>query len=99
MEILSARDSFIFDYLVVVENDYVGWHEHLNLATKCNNNMTQLSDTLSENWDTSVNNMLDKIDPTRYDWRVNVMRQMLLNMGTSTFDKIAKHIIQSKTEG
>ena len=70
---MNAQEQFVEDYMLVIENDYVAWRFHMDKIDEGQDNKFTLAENMSDEFDESISNLLDKIDPTSNDWRVNIM--------------------------
>ena len=92
---MKSHEQFANDYLMVVRNDYIGWNHHLGWAQEMDLDVTQLANLLQENYETFVTNALGVLDHTGDDYRVNVLREVLLGWGDQPFRMIATEIIEA----
>lgn len=90
---MEAYEQFAHDYLLVVENDYAGWSQHENWTQLVDFNVYKLADLLQEEYEIFVEEFLQTLDKTGDDYRVNIMREMLLGYGVKPFEVIAERII------
>lgn len=96
---MRTGQGFADDYMIVIENDQDGWHHHLNIANEEDKDIFALADRLRDEFELFASNLFDKADPTHNDFRVNILREMLLGWGCNPYEIIAREIVARIEEG
>lgn len=91
--------QFVDDYLLVVENDQNAWLHHASIVKEENNVIWHVADRMNDEFLNFVSDLLDTKDPSHNDFRVNILREILLGWGTEPFENIAREIITRLEEG
>jgi hypothetical protein len=91
---LTAREQFVQDYLLVVENDQSAWNTLLEWAREADSTYA-LAVWIQEEWDEAIADLTSKIKPEVFGLLVS---QMLLNQGIDPFIDIAKYVIEQLAE-
>lgn len=94
----TASQQFADEYILVLENDREGWDEATQEARRVDYNMPALSDSIREQFESLASQVIDKSEEEITEFGANVLRQILIGWGTSTFDKIACEIIERDKE-
>lgn len=96
---MSSGQQFVDDYMIVIENDLYAWQHHKTIAKQENNDVFGVADRLRDEFESSVNDLLNKLDPSHANYRVNLMREMLLGWGTYPYENIARELLSRLEEG
>ena len=97
-EVKTAPQQFADDYILVVENDREGWDEITQEARRLNYSMPQLSDSIKEQFESLVTQVIENSEEEITEFGANVLRQILIGMGSSTYDIIAREVIARDKE-
>jgi hypothetical protein len=97
-EVKTAPQQFADDYMMVVENDREGWDEITQEARRVGYNMPQLSDSIREQFEQLASQVIENVEEDVTEFGANVLRQILLNWGSSPFDIIAREVIARDKE-
>lgn len=97
-EVKSAIQQFADDYILVVENDREAWDEITQEARRVDYNMPQLSDSIKEQFENLVAQVIENSEEELTEFGGNVLRQLLIGWGSSTFDIIAREVIARDKE-
>lgn len=96
----TARDQFVNDYTMVVDNDSEAFFEVIDLVRGCDNSTAKISDIMREHYEEAISKALDvlteseEVEPLVID----IMRELLTGWGSSPFDEIARHYIAKDNE-
>lgn len=96
---MSNSQQFVDDYMIVVENDQDAWEHHKYIAKAEDNDVFAIADRMRDEFETTVNEMLNKLDPSHADYRINIMREMLLGWGTYPYENLAREVLARLDEG
>jgi hypothetical protein len=95
---MGAREQFIEDYLLVVDNDREAYSEIMELVAKHKGNISLISDQLREEFEEYISQVAEREREAGRQVGGDLIAQMLFGWGDSTFDKIARHFVE-QTEG
>lgn len=96
---MRTGQGFVDDYMIVVENDQDGWLHHVAIAEQEDKDVFALADRLRDEFELFVSQLLDTTDPTHNDYRVNILREMLLGWGSMPYENLARDILARMDEG
>lgn len=96
--IAIVADNFATDYTLVMDNDSDSYHEIMEMPETQAHNMSGLSDKLREEFETYISEVAERERENGHEAGALLISQMLLGMGTTTFDIIAKHYIATAQE-
>lgn len=91
--------QFVDDYMMVVQNDQEAWLHHESIAQQEDNNVYGIADRLRDDFESSISNLLDKLDPSHVNYHVNIMREMLIGWGSTPYENIAREVLAQLDEG
>ena len=83
----TARNQFIDDFMIVVENDFDAWCGITDMAETTH--LFQFAQDLSDNYDNLLNKAMKQITD---EFTRNLFRQLLSGWGMDTWYQIAKQI-------
>jgi predicted nucleic acid-binding OB-fold protein len=95
---VTPSEQFAIDYLLVVENDREAWDEVTQEARRVDYNMPQLSDSIREQFEQLASQVIENSEEELTEFGTNVLRQILLCLGSSPFDLIAREVIARDKE-
>lgn len=96
----SARDQFVNDFTLVVDNNAEAYFETIDLVRAEKESVSAISDTMREAFEGQISKAIDvlresdEVEPITLD----LIAQMLLNWGSDAFDDIARHYIGKDAE-
>jgi hypothetical protein len=97
-KIAAVADQFANDYTLVVDNDSDSYHEVMEMSELLAGNMSGLSDKLREQFETYISQVVERERENGHEAGALLISQMLIGLGSTTFDRIARHYIGLKTE-
>ena len=97
-KIAAVADQFANDYTLVVDNDSDSYHEVMEMPELLAGNMSGLSDKLREQFETYISQVVERERENGHEAGALLISQMLIGLGSTTFDRIARHYIGLKTE-
>jgi len=93
--ITTAQDQFIEDYLLVVENDREAYEEIQETIAFCGKEKILVSNNLKNQFEDYVAGLADAEAEAGREIGSLLLRQLLLNWGTGTWDKIAERLLEN----
>lgn len=94
----SAIQQFADDYILVVENDREAWDEITQEARRVDYSMPLLSDSIKEQFEQLATQVIENVEEDTTEFGTNLLRQILIGWGSSTFDIIAREVIARDKE-
>lgn len=94
----TGSQQFADDYILVLENDREGWDEATQEARRVNYNMPALSDSMREQFEALVSQVMENVEEDVTEFGSNLLKQILMGWGAGTFDKIAREVIARDKE-
>jgi hypothetical protein len=96
--IAAIADGFATDYTLVIDNDAESYGEIMEMPELRAHNMSGLSDRLKTEFEEYIGQVAERERENGHEAGALLISQMLMNMGTTTFDIIAKHYIATAQE-
>lgn len=93
----TAREQFVSDYTLVVDNDYEAFTEVMGYAHEAES-MTALSDRLREEFEGYIEQVATREEEAERELGALLIRQFLHNQGVSVWDDIARHYLAKVAE-
>ena len=93
-----AKEQFVEDYLLVIDNDRYAYDETMELVAKHEGSISAISDQLREEFEEYILQVAEREREAGRQVGGDLIAQLLLGWGDSTFDKIARHFVE-QTEG
>jgi hypothetical protein len=94
----AAKDQFVNDYTLVIDNDFTAWREVMDVVRNKNHNLVVVSEELREQFEQYVGEVADREEQLGNQVGALLIQQMLLNWGSDAFDAIARHYIGKDEE-
>lgn len=94
----NAKDQFVHDYTLVVDNDFTAWREVMDVVRSKDRNLVVVSEELREQFEQFVGEVADREEQLGNQVGALLIQQMLLNWGSDAFDAIARHYIGKDEE-
>lgn len=94
----GASHQFAEDYILVTENDSNSYREIMDMKETQAENMSALSDRLRDEFETYISQVIEREKENGHETGADLIAQMLIGWGASTFDIIARHYLTLKTE-
>ena len=94
----TARDQFVNDYTLVIDNDFTAWSEVMDVVRSKDRNLVIVSEELREQFEQYVGEVADREEQLGNQVGALLIQQMLLNWGSDAFDAIARHYIGKDEE-
>jgi hypothetical protein len=94
----TAREQFVSDYLLVIDNDRHAYSEVMELVAKHEGNVPAISDQMREEFEEYISQVAER---EQEDGRLVgslLISQLLIGFGSDAFDDIARHFVD-QTEG
>ena len=92
----AVAEQFATDYILVVDNDSDSYHEVIEMAETLAGNMSGLSDKLKEQFETYISEVVQRERENGHEAGALLISQMLIGLGSTTFDRIARHYIEQE---
>lgn len=93
----TAREQFVNDYILVVDNSHTPYFQHLQIAKS--GRVAEMSDKLREDFEDMISQIAEMAREKGYSVGADLIAQMLIGFGSDTFDDIARHYIDAVKEG
>jgi hypothetical protein len=90
----TAREQFVSDYLLVIDNDRHAYSEVMELVAKHEGNVPAISDQLREEFEEYISQVAER---EQEDGRLVgslLISQLLIGFGSDAFDDIARHFVE-----
>lgn len=94
----NAKDQFVNDYTLVIDNDFTAWREVMDVVRSKDRNLAVVSEELREQFEQYVAEVADREEQLGNQVGALLIQQMLLNWGSDAFDAIARHYIGKDEE-
>lgn len=94
----TARDQFVNDYTLVIDNDFTAWREAMDIVTNYSASVSAISDQLREQFEAYISEVADREEQLGNQVGALLIQQLLLNWGSDAFDDIARHYIGKDSE-
>lgn len=94
----TARDQFVNDYTLVIDNDFTAWSEVMDVVRSKDRNLAVVSEELREQFEQYVAEVADREEQLGNQVGALLIQQLLLNWGSDAFDAIARHYIGKDEE-
>lgn len=98
MERPGASHQFAEDYILVTENDFDTYTAIMDMDELKAENMSGLSDRLRGEFEEYISQVVTREKEAGHEEGADLIAQLLIGWGTSTFDIIARHYLALKTE-
>jgi hypothetical protein len=92
----TAREQFVSDYLLVIDNDREAYSEVMELVAEHEGNVPAISDQMREEFEEYISQVAER---EREDGRIVgslLISQLLIGFGSDVFDDIARHFVEQK---
>lgn len=97
-KIAAVADNFATDYTLVTDNDSDSYDEIMQMPELQAHNMSGLSDRLKTEFEEYIGQACEREREAGHETGALLIAQMLMNMGSTSFDIIARHYLALKTE-
>jgi hypothetical protein len=94
----TAREQFVYDYLLVVDNDQDGYREALEIAREAEGSVFRASDKYREQFEEAISQVVEREREEGNTLIAFLISQLLIGLGSAPFDDIAKHYIDTDLE-
>lgn len=94
----SAKDQFVHDYTMVIDNDFTAWSESMEIVTNYSASVSAISEQLREQFEAYISEVADREEQLGNQVGALLIQQLLLNWGSDAFDDIARHYIGKDSE-
>jgi hypothetical protein len=86
--IKTAREQFIEDFLLVAENDYGFYMQHVEICKR--EGTAKCGEIIQAEFEGWINSLADEEDERGNEFGAVLIRQLLVGWGNDTFHKIAE---------
>ncbi len=95
MTALTARDQFVSDFTLVVDNNYEAYTDTMNSLTS---SLVDNAERIKEGYEVAIAHALDVLrqNDSIQEVTIDLMAQMLQGWGTDVFDDIARHYMDKE---
>ena len=93
-----VADNFANDYILVTENDFDTYTAIMDTDELKAENASGLSDRLREEFEEYISQVVAREKQAGHEEGADLIAQLLIGWGASTFDIIARHYLTLKTE-
>jgi hypothetical protein len=95
----TARGQFVEDYTLITDNNRTAYEAIQALMNQQGaHNVSWLSDNLKEAFENRIGEVVERERKRGNEYTAELISQMLIGWGSSTFDHIARHYIDSDLE-
>ncbi len=94
----AAKEQFVYDYTLVVDNDFTAWREVMDIVRGSNRDLVTVSEKLREEFEQYIGEVSERESELGNEVGSMLIRQMLLGWGSASFDAIARHYIGKDEE-
>ena len=95
-------DQFVQDFTLVVDNDKEMFEHIMNSTSTINKNVVELSEELKDEFEARIYFVMQDLNKGgKYNsgkLTALLISQMLMNLGSETYDTLARYYIEIKTE-
>jgi hypothetical protein len=92
-----AIDQFVEDYTLVTDNQFEAYSEIMEL-TKEYESISALSDQLRDQFESYIADVAERESELGHEIGALLISQLLMNWGSSAFDRIASHYLEKAGE-
>jgi hypothetical protein len=92
-----AIDQFVEDYTLVTDNQFEAYSETMELAKEYETILT-LSDQLRDQFESYIAEVVERESELGHETGALLISQLLMNWGSSAFDRIASHYLEKAAE-
>jgi hypothetical protein len=94
----TAKDQFVNDYTLIVDNDFTAWREVMDIVRRSNRDLVTISEKLREEFEQYIGEVSERESELGNEVGSMLIRQMLFGWGSDCFDSIARHYIGKDEE-
>lgn len=94
----TAKERFIEDYTLVIDNDFNAYNEALEIARGAKYDLVATSEKLREQYEQFVDELADRESERGNETGAMLIRQIMGGWGATSFDAIARHYIGKDEE-
>jgi len=94
----TARQQFAMDYTLIVDNDYEAYREVMDKVGALMGSVSKLSEHLREGFESYISQVVEREREQGNTAGADLIGQMLIGIGSDTFDDIARHYIDTDLE-
>ena len=98
MENPTAREQFVYDYLLVVDNNQEAHSLALDIAREAQGSVFRASDKYREQFEDAISQVVERERENGNELIADLISQLLIGFGAAPFDDIAKHYIDADIE-
>lgn len=92
-----AIDQFVEDYTLVIDNNYESYSEIMEM-TKEYESISALSDQMKDEFESYISGVVERESELGHEAGALLISQLLMNWGSDTFDRIARHYLEKAAE-
>jgi hypothetical protein len=95
----TARGQFVEDYTLITDNNRTAYEAIQALMKQQGaHNVSWLSDNLKESFENRISEVVERERRSGNEYTAELIAQMLIGFGSSTFDQIARYYIDIDLE-
>jgi hypothetical protein len=92
-----AIDQFVEDYTLVTDNEFEAYSETMEMA-KEHETVSALSDQMRDEFESYIAGVVERERELGHEIGALLISEMLMNWGSSAFDRIASHYLEKAAE-
>lgn len=89
----TAREQFVHDYTLVIDNDFEGYRQAIDTAREGEGSVFKVSEKLREDFETYITQVFERERELGHETGAALILELLIGFGSSPFDDIARHYI------
>ena len=94
----TLRQQFVEDYLLVSDNDYTAYTNHMRLARQFGGDVVGFGLKIQEMFEDSIAGVVAQQRAKGQEYASLLIAQMMLGWGVNVFEDIARHYIDTDLE-
>ena len=94
----TARAQFAHDFIMVTDNNGEAYREAIDTARNEGGNVAKVSDKFREQFEAYISDVVEREHEQGNHFGADLIGELLLGFGSSPFDIIAKHYIDTDLE-
>ena len=94
----TAREQFVADYTLIMDNDYDSYIEMKDKVGTAGGSVPHLSEHLREDFESYITQVVEREREQGNTAGADLIGQMLIGIGRDTFDDIARYYIDQDLE-
>lgn len=94
----TAREQFVYDYLLVIDNNQEAYSQALDIAREAEGSVFRASDKYREQFEEAISQVVERERENGNELIADLISQLLIGFGSAPFDDIAQHYIGKDSE-